>query len=59
MDDTTNPVDDALVEFAAENPELMEALKVFGIASSEYERALRALYPTVTYTGSSTGEPRG
>jgi outer membrane protein TolC len=38
----------------SENPDLVEALEVFGIASSEYERALRALYPSVTHTGSST-----
>lgn len=47
-------IDQAIADFVNENPDLMEALQVFGIASSEYERALRALYPTVTYTGSST-----
>lgn len=47
-------VEQAIADFAAENPDLVEALEVFGIASSEYERALRALYPSVTYAGSST-----
>lgn len=47
-------MDDAVEQFEVEHPELMDALRVFGIASAEYEQALRALYPTVTYTGSST-----
>ncbi len=47
-------VEQAIEEFTRENPEVMEALEVFGIATAEYERALRALYPSATYTGSST-----
>ena len=57
MDPNTAPTDQALEQFAAENAELMEALQIFGIASSEYERAIRALYRAVTYLGSSTQEP--
>jgi len=47
-------IDRAVEEFAREHPDVMEALEVFGIATSEYERALRALHPSATYTGSST-----
>jgi len=49
-----NELEQAIAEFARENPDVIEALEVFGIAASEYERALRALYPSVTYAGSST-----
>ena len=49
-----NEIEQAIEEFARENPDVVEALEVFGIATSEYERALRALYPSVTYAGSST-----
>jgi len=41
-------------KFMQENPEVIEALEVFGITPAEYERALRALHPPVTYTGYST-----
>lgn len=51
---TKNEIEQAVEEFARQNPDVMEALEIFGIATSEYERALRALYPSVTYTGSST-----
>lgn len=51
---TKNEIEQAIKEFARENPDVMEALEVFGIATLEYERALRALYPSVTYAGSST-----
>lgn len=51
---TRTEIEQAIADFASENPDVAEALEVFGIASSEYERALRALYPSVTYTGSST-----
>lgn len=51
---TKNEIEQAIEEFARENPDVVEALEVFGIATSEYERALRALYPSVTYAGSST-----
>jgi outer membrane protein TolC len=51
---TKNEIEQAIEEFARENPDVLEALEVFGIATSEYERALRALYPSVTYAGSST-----
>ncbi len=47
-------IDQAIEEFVQENPDVMEALEVFGIAVSEYERALSALNPAATYTGSST-----
>ena len=47
-------LDQALKDFAQGNPEVIEAMEVFGIATAEYERALSALYPSVTYTGSST-----
>ena len=50
-------LEDALTAFANEHPELMEAMEVFGIASSEYDRALRALYPSAIYTSSSTTQP--
>ncbi len=56
--DPTPITDEVLAQFAAEHPELMEALQIFGIASSEYERALRALYPTQTYTSASTNDSR-
>ena len=49
-----NEIEQAIGDFARENPEVMEALQVFGIASAEYEQAMRALYPSVTHTGSST-----
>ncbi len=45
---------DALDLFGLEHPELIEAMEVFGIASAEYERAIRALYPSYVYTSSST-----
>lgn len=51
---TKTEIEQAVEDFARENPEVMEALQVFGIATSEYERALRALNPSVTYAGSST-----
>lgn len=51
---TRTEIEQAVDDFARENADVMEALEVFGIASAEYERALRALYPAVTYTGSST-----
>jgi len=56
MDPVKLPTEEALAEFAAEHPELMEAMEMFGIASAEYERAIRALYPTVTYSGASTNQ---
>lgn len=55
---TKADIDQAIQDFAQENPEVVEALEVFGIATAEYERALRALYPTATYTGSSTQPSR-
>jgi hypothetical protein len=55
---TTTPTDEALAEFAAAHPELMEAMELFGIASAEYDRALRALYPVTMYTSTSTADPR-
>jgi hypothetical protein len=51
-------IEQAVQDFTKENPELAEALEVFSIATVEYERALRALYPSVTYTGSSTQSSR-
>lgn len=51
-------IEQAVQWFTREHPEVMEALDVFGIATAEYERALRALYPTATYTGSSTQPAR-
>ena len=54
----TTEIEQAIDDFTRENPDLVEALEVFGIASSEYERALRALYPSVTYAGSSTQPPQ-
>ena len=53
----TTELDAVLEEFARENPDLMEALETFGVATSEYERALRALAPSLIYTSSST-QPR-
>jgi hypothetical protein len=47
-------LDAAAEEFARDNPDIMEALRVFGIAASEYERAIRALHPCVISTGSSS-----
>jgi outer membrane protein TolC len=47
-------IEQAIEEFTRENPDVVEALEVFGIATAEYEQALRALYPSVTHTGSST-----
>lgn len=47
-------IEQAIEEFARENPEVSKALEIFGIAASEYEDALRALYPSTIYTGSST-----
>lgn len=52
-----NEIEEAIERFGSENPELVEALEVFGIATTEYERAIRALYPSVIYTGSSTQQP--
>jgi outer membrane protein TolC len=57
-DVTKVDVDQAIQDFENENPEVVEALEVFGIATAEYERALRALYPSISYTGSSTQSPR-
>ena len=54
----TDAIEEAIAEFARENPDVMEALEVFGIATVEYDRALRALSPSVIYTGSSTQPPR-
>jgi outer membrane protein TolC len=51
-------IDQAIQDFAQQNPEVVEALEVFGIATAEYERALHALYPSVSYTGSSTQPSR-
>lgn len=56
MEPEMQATDEMLMEFAAQHTELMEALEIFGIASAEYERAIRALYPTVTYSGASTNE---
>lgn len=55
---TKSDIDQAIQDFAHDNPEVVEALEVFGIATAEYERALRALYPSTTYTGSSTQPAR-
>ena len=54
----TTKVEQAIEEFTRENPGVVEALEVFGIAAAEYERAIRALYPSETYTGSSTQPAR-
>lgn len=51
---TRSEIEQAIDDFARDNPDVAEALEIFGIATSEYERALRALSPTVTYAGSST-----
>lgn len=51
---TKTEIEQAVEDFARENPDVMEALQVFGIATSEYEQALRALNPSVTHTESST-----
>ena len=56
--DAKDPIAEAAEEFARQNPDVMEALEVFGIATAEYDRALRALNPSVIYTGSSTQSPR-
>jgi hypothetical protein len=58
VEQTTWPTEEMLAQFVADNQELMEALEVFGIASAEYERALRALQPAAIYTGASTHESR-
>jgi hypothetical protein len=55
---TTSKLDQAVQDFVNDNPEVVEALEVFGIATAEYERALRALYPCVSYTGASTQPAR-
>ena len=47
-------VEQAIEEFTRENPGVVEALEVFGIATAEYGRAIQALYPSETYTGTST-----
>ena len=54
MDPTPVTIEEAIERFTAEHPELVEAMGVFGIASSEYDRALRALNPSIVYTTSST-----
>ena len=55
---TNNEIEKTIEDFTRENPEVTEALEVFGIATAEYERALRALYPSATYTGSSSQPAR-
>jgi hypothetical protein len=50
----TSQIEDAVAEFVRDNPELLAALQIFGIATSEYERALSSLNPSVTYTAAST-----
>ena len=51
---TPSTLEEAVTLFAAEHPELVEAMDIFGIASSEYDRAIRALQPAIVYTTSST-----
>lgn len=43
-----------IAAFERENPNLMEALRIFGISSAEYEEAIRALNFAPTHTSTST-----
>jgi hypothetical protein len=52
--DQVHELDQRLDDFARDNPDVMEALRVFDIAAAEYRRALSALNPSVTYAGAST-----
>ena len=52
MDPVT--IEDAMARFAEEYPELIEAMNVFGMTSAEYDRAMRALSPSLVRVGSST-----
>lgn len=55
---TMQDIEQAIQDLTKENPEVAEALEVFRMATAEYARALRALYPAATYTGSSTQPAR-
>jgi hypothetical protein len=43
-----------IAAFEAQHPELSEAMRVFGISSAEYGRAMRALTFTPTHSATST-----
>jgi hypothetical protein len=54
-------IEQAARKFLREHPEAKEALDLFGIAESQYERFLTAQQPVYFYTSASTteGDPHG
>ena len=60
-DPTDSAVEQAGRKFLREHPEAKEALDLFGIAESQYERFLAAQQPVYFYTSASTteGGPQG
>lgn len=48
------PLETQLAEFAAQHPELAEAMRVFGLSSAQYARAIAALTHCPTLTSTST-----
>jgi hypothetical protein len=54
MDKDQSELDHLIASFEAQHRELFEAMRVFGLSSAEYERAMRALTFTPTHTATST-----
>jgi hypothetical protein len=52
--DLNSELERLIAGFEAQHRELFEAMRVFGISSAEYERAMRALTFTPTRTATST-----
>ena len=45
---------DAAEKFAQENPAILEALRIFGMSTAQYEKAARAMSTARTCTTAST-----
>jgi hypothetical protein len=58
MNKQPSDLEESLCKFEKENPEVVEAMRLFNMSWEQYQAALRALQPTRVYTTASTHLPQ-
>ncbi len=53
-EDKNTDLERHIADFQAKNPELVEAMRVFGISAAQYARAMASLTRVPTFTATST-----
>ena len=52
--ETETPVEQQIVAFEEQNPQIADAMRVFGITMTRYQGSLNAVYGPRTYQSTST-----